>query len=140
MPCTYTSGTNTTSVVSVAAVIASATSPVPTAAAVRASAPSARSRKMFSTTTMALSTSIPAPSASPPSVIRLSERCWKYITAKVTRIESGIATATTSVAGRLRRKKTSTSTARPMPTSAVSLTSPMAAWISRERSTAIFRL
>ncbi len=59
-------------VVRVDAMIAIATSRVPSVALVTASAPSSRFRKMFSRTTIALSTSMPIPSASPPNVMMFS--------------------------------------------------------------------
>ena len=64
-------GMKIASVVSVLAMIAPATSSVPaTAEASRSSPNSLRRRWMFSSTTIAESTIMPTPSASPPRVIR----------------------------------------------------------------------
>jgi hypothetical protein len=72
MPVAKTIGRKTTIVVSVEAVMAIPTSLVPIRAASLALFPSWTWRNMFSMTTMALSTSIPIPSASPPRVRRFS--------------------------------------------------------------------
>jgi len=72
IPSMNRSGRNTASVVSVLAVMATATSEVPLTAASEAAMPWSRSRVMFSSTTIELSTSMPTPRASPPSVIKLS--------------------------------------------------------------------
>lgn len=66
------SGRNTASVVSVLAVIAIATSLVPLTAASSGGIPLSRSRVMFSSTTMELSTSMPTPRTRPPSVMIFS--------------------------------------------------------------------
>ncbi len=66
---------------------------------------------MFSSTTMALSTSMPMPSASPPRVIRFRVNPPKYISAKVATTEMGMAVAMMAVLRMLRRKKSSTTTA-----------------------------
>ncbi len=68
-----TTGRKITQVVSVEATMAPATSRVPTRAASAMGRPScSRCRTMFSSTTMALSTISPIPSASPPNVIWFS--------------------------------------------------------------------
>ena len=73
--CMNTSGRNTTQVVRVEATMAPPTSAAPTAAASSGAAPpSSRLRTMLSSTTMALSTIMPTPSASPPKVIWLRVR------------------------------------------------------------------
>ena len=115
-PRTKTSGTKMTRVVMVLATIAPATSPVPrTAASSGASPSSVRRRKTFSSTTTELSTIIPTPRASPPSVIRLRvSPCW-YISAKVATTETGMAAVITRVLRRLRRKSSSTSAAKAPP-------------------------
>ena len=69
IPSMKSSGRKTASVVSVLAVIAMATSLVPLIAASSGGMPLSRSRVMFSSTTIELSTSMPTPSASPPSVM-----------------------------------------------------------------------
>ena len=71
-PSMKTIGRKTAMVVSVEAVIAVATSWVPSTAEVSASSPSSRFLKMFSSTTTALSTSMPTPRARPPKVMMLS--------------------------------------------------------------------
>ena len=97
-PCRYTIGRNTTIVVNVEAVIAPATSEVPlTAASAGGRLFSSMFRKMFSITTMALSTSIPAPSASPPNVMMLMESPLKYIKLNVAMIEIGMERLTIKV-------------------------------------------
>ena len=65
MPGTKRIGTKTEIVVSVEAVTATDTVRAPSMDALHASMPSSRSRKMFSRTTMALSTSMPTASARP---------------------------------------------------------------------------
>lgn len=70
IPSMNSSGRNTASVVSVLAVIAIATSLVPFASS--GGIPLSRSRVMFSSTTMELSTSMPTPRARPPSVMIFS--------------------------------------------------------------------
>ena len=69
IPSMKSSGRKTASVVSVLAVIAMATSLAPLIAASSGGMPLSRSRVMFSSTTIELSTSMPTPSASPPSVM-----------------------------------------------------------------------
>jgi hypothetical protein len=65
-------GRKTTMVVRVVAISGAATSCVPSIAEAVASRPSSRLRKMFSSTTTALSSSMPTPSARPPKVMMLS--------------------------------------------------------------------
>jgi hypothetical protein len=72
-PSTNTIGRKTETVVRVEAVTAMATSREPLAAASKRSSPPSRCRKMFSRTTIELSTSSPTPSASPPRLIMLRE-------------------------------------------------------------------
>ena len=104
--CMNTSGMNTTQVVSVDASIAPATSDAPTAAASSGVQPvSSRLRTMFSSTTMALSTIIPTPSASPPKVIWFRVRPPKYSSAKQAMIEIGMDTPMMAVLVRLRRNR-----------------------------------
>ena len=75
---------------------------------------------------MALSTNIPAPSASPPSVMILRVSPAKYINTKVAMMETGIAKLTMKVGPILLRKRKRTNTASRMPKIRLSLTSPMA--------------
>jgi len=70
-PRTKMTGRKITSVVMVLAMMAGPTSRVPSTAADDGESPaSVRRRKMFSRTTMELSTIMPTPSARPPRVIR----------------------------------------------------------------------
>ena len=96
--------------------MALATSLAPSTEAVMASSPySLRLRKMFSRTTTELSTIIPTPRASPPRVMRLRVRPPSSRSAKVATMEIGIEAAMTSVLRKLRRKKSSTKIAKPLP-------------------------
>ena len=117
-PSTNSTGRKTTHVVRVLATIAPATWPVPVAAACRGESPAPRRRNMDSTTTMALSTSMPTPSASPPRVTTF--RLWsaKFMPNRVAKTETGTAAATISVAPGERRKSASISTASMMPAAA----------------------
>ena len=119
-------GRKTTTVVSVDEVIAPLTCEVPSMAASLTDIPVSRSLKMFSITTMALSTSIPAPSASPPKVMMFRLRLLKYIRLKVAIIEIGIEILTIMVVPMRRRKTKITIIASTMPIMAVSSTSLMA--------------
>ncbi len=74
IPCTNTMGKNTAMVVMVEAAMAPVTSLVPVLAASTIPIPSCRCRKMFSSTTMELSTIIPTPRAKPPRVMIFSVR------------------------------------------------------------------
>ena len=117
-PSTNSTGRKTTQVVSVLATIAPATWPVPLAAASSGESPAPRRRYMDSTTTMALSTSMPTPSASPPRVTTL--RLWsaKFMPNNVAKTETGTAAATIMVAPGERRNSASTKTASRMPAAA----------------------
>ncbi len=117
MLCIKTTGRNTAIVVSVEAVIARETSAVPSMAAVRGESPSSCLRKMFSNTTMELSTTIPTPRANPPRVSRFTVSLKAYIMTNANMIESGIETATKSVLPKWRknRKRTATASSAPMP-------------------------
>ena len=125
-PCRYTIGRKTTIVVMVEAVIAPLTWLVPVTVASFTPMPDSRLRKMFSITTIALSTSIPAPNAKPPSVMILIVNPLKYIRLNVATIEIGIAKLIIAVTPRRRKNTNSTRTARKMPRSAVCFTSSMA--------------
>ena len=104
-------GRKTASVVSVLATMAAATSLLPCFAASKGATPDSLRRCTFSMTTIALSTSIPTPSASPPSVMMFSVQPAKYIRAKVETMETGIAIPMMPVLLMSRRKKRSTSIA-----------------------------
>ena len=116
-------------VVTVDAVIAPPTWPVPLMTASLKGTPSSLIRVMFSSTTIASSTSLPAPSASPPSVIMLRVKWPKYIRLNVAIIEIGIATLITSVVPIRLRKTYRIKTARKIPINNVFFTSPIALWI-----------
>ncbi len=119
-------GRKTTIVVNVEAVIAPPTSAVPLIAESRTLIPLSLFLNIFSITTMALSTSIPAPSASPPRVIMFMVRSLKYIKLKVAITEIGIATLTINVEPILRRNTKRITTASKIPIKAVCCTSPTA--------------
>ena len=86
-------GTKTAIVVNVEAVIAMPTSFEPTTAASINGAPSSLCRKMFSSTTMPLSTNMPTPNARPPKLTVFNVKPLKYISANVEMTEIGIAGA-----------------------------------------------
>ncbi|MNX58654.1 hypothetical protein D3C86_895060 [compost metagenome] len=123
MPVRKMSGTKTASVVKVEAATASETCLVPSRAAWSGFLPISRWRKMFSMTTIESSNRRPMPSARPPSDMVLRVKFWKYKRAKVAMTETGMAVATIRVLRRLRRKKSSTSTA-----SAEPITRSLAMW------------
>ena len=79
------------------AIIAPDTSEVPLTAASDMLSPNCLCLKIFSTTIIELSISIPAPSAKPPKVIMFRVRLLKYIKLKVAIIDIGIATLTITV-------------------------------------------
>ena len=115
IPGTNTIGRKTDMVVKVDAVMAFATSAVPTLAAARRSFPLSRCRKTLSSTTMALSTSRPTPSANPPIDIMLRVMPAASIATKVATTDVGIATAMIRTLRMLWRKKKSTRTANTPP-------------------------
>ena len=115
IPPRNSTGTKTAIVVSVDAVMAVETSRLPTVAASRLLLPSSRWRYTFSSTTIALSTSMPTPSAKPPNEIVFSVNPLKNISANVEITEIGIAIAMISVLEKLRKKNSSTSTASTAP-------------------------
>ena len=82
---------------------------------------------MFSSTTIALSTSMPTPRASPPKETMLSVKPLKYIRAKVETTEIGIAAPMIKVLDTLRRNSSSTNTASTAPTPAAASTLRIAA-------------
>ena len=116
MPRTKINGKKMTEVVMVLAMMAGPTSRAPSTDACSGASPfSLRRRKIFSSTTMELSTIIPTPKASPPSVIRLIVNPPKNINANVVTIEMGIDSEITSVLRTLRRKNSNTTMASPPP-------------------------
>ena len=104
MPVVKTIGRKTQIVVSVDETIAPVTCFAPWTEACGAAIPRPRSRKMFSMTTIELSTSMPTPSARPDSVIMLSDSLQKYMSTIVTMTDSGMPSATRNV-GRISRRK-----------------------------------
>ena len=122
-PLTKTMGKNTAIVVKVEAATAERTSFVPLTAASRMLSPSSRQRKIDSSTTMELSTSIPTPRASPPSDMMLRETWNRCIGAKVAMMEIGMEIPTMAVETVFLRKKKRTIIARIPPKMAVFLTS-----------------
>ena len=77
---------------------------------------------MFSSTTIALSTSMPTPNANPPNETVFNVKPLKYIKEKVEITEIGIATPMIIVLEKLRRKNSRTTTANTAPTPAAALT------------------
>ena len=126
MPVMNTIGKNTATDVSVAAVIAVPTSLVPSVAASRRERPSSRWRTTFSSTTTALSTSMPTASAMPPSDMMFSDRSNMYIMTNVPITDTGIARPVMNVARASRRNRYRTRIASRPPMSAASRTSPIA--------------
>ena len=110
-------------VVKVDAIMAPPTSAVPLMAASFTETPCSICRKIFSTTTIALSTSIPAPNARPPKVIIFRVKPLKYIRLNVATMDIGIAKAIIAVTFMRRKKMKRTKTAISTPISAVSRTS-----------------
>ncbi len=127
MPVMNTIGKNTATEVSVEAVTAIATSPVPRRAASRRSTPCSCLRTMLSSTTTALSTSMPTASAMPPRDMMLSVTSNAYISTNVPSTDTGIAMPVMRVARASRRNAYSTRIASRPPISAADFTSPIAA-------------
>ncbi len=125
-PRTKIRGTNTHTVVKVDAVMACPTSIVPCNAARHRSMPAARWRSILSSTTMALSTSIPMPRAKPPSDKMLSEISKKYMSRKLPTTDTGMVLPMMSVLRTSWRNKYSTSMASKPPSQAVLSTCRMA--------------
>ena len=88
----------------VAATIGLVTSAAAFSAACTLASPSRWCRSMFSSITMVLSTSMPIPSARPPSVMRLSDSPPSAMITNATMIEIGIAVPMMSVPRTLPRK------------------------------------
>ena len=104
-------GTNTQTVVSVEANSEPATSSVPRHALSNASSPLSRRLVMLSMTTMLLSTSIPMPTASPPSDTILKVTPSRYSAAMAASTDSGIVTEMISDSEKRRRNTKITATA-----------------------------
>ncbi len=122
-PSTKTIGKKTAIVVSVEAITAPPTSPVPRTTASTRESPSSRQRKIDSRTTIELSTSIPIPSAKPPRDMMLSETPNNIIGAKVATTDTGIVRPIRIVDFRLLRNKKRMIMARIPPTTALLRTS-----------------
>ena len=110
-------GTNTQTVVSVEANSEPATSSVPRHALSNASSPLSRRLVMLSMTTMLLSTSIPMPTASPPSDTILKVTPSRYSAAMAASTDSGIVTEMISDSEKRRRNTKITATASTPPMS-----------------------
>ena len=108
---------------------AAPTSEVPSTAERNSEAPAWRRRKIDSSTTMELSTSMPMPRVSPPSDMMLSEMSILYMAMNVAMTEIGIDVAMISVLRRSRRKNSSTMMASTPPISAALRTSSTACWM-----------
>ena len=106
MPCTNTIGANTHTVVSVEDVIAAPTSLAPATAAFFGGTPARRRRKIFSMTTIELSTSMPTATASPERDIMLIVIPEKYISTIANVILIGMLKSVMNV-GLISRRKSS---------------------------------
>ena len=104
-PVANASGANTDASVSVIATIANPISRAPTIAACLRGRPSSTWRWMFSSMTMASSTTRPIASTIASSVSVLIVKPNRYISPNAPTSETGIVTSGMSVARRLRRKK-----------------------------------
>ena len=113
-PVSSTTGKNTTQMVRVAASAGTATCLAPSRMAwVRFFPPSARLRWMFSTSTVASSTSMPMASARPPSVMRFNVCPQRKSATMLVRMAMGIELQTIKVERQLPRKKRIISATRP---------------------------
>ena len=130
MPTTNTIGKNTTTVVSVDAIMAFATSLAPVIDASFSSFPSSLCLDMFSSTTIALSTSMPTPSASPPRLIIFIESLPIYIKVNTAIIDIGILTVTMIELLTFLKKSNSTKNASTPPCIAASRTPLMESFIN----------
>jgi hypothetical protein len=134
-PSTNTTGRNTATVVKVTPTSALPTSAAPRPAAVKASSPSSLRRWIASSTTTALSTSMPTPRARPPRDITLRltpKRCMKK---NVAMMETGMVMPMIRVLKASFRKKNRITMARRPPSTAFSSTSSMALSMKRDWST-----
>ena len=125
-PSTKSTGRNTATLVSVLARIAPQTSVVPRTAAVRGSSPRLQWTKMFSSTTTALSISMPTAKAMPARLITLSVRLKAASARNVPITLTGIDIATISVERMFRRNNRSVPSVSSPPTKMLSLTRPIA--------------
>ena len=125
-PSMKSTGRNTATFVSVLARIAPQTSVVPRTAAAAGSSPLLQWTKMFSSTTTALSISIPTAKAMPARLITLSVRSKAASARNVPITLTGIESATMSVERMLRRNTRSVPSVSRPPTRMLSFTRPMA--------------
>ena len=132
-------GTNTATTERVTASTASAISEVPFRAASQGVSPCSRCRTMFSITTMASSIRRPIDRVSASIVITLKVNPSALMTAKVPTMAVGSAAAETSVERQLRRKRSTTSTARTPPTIMSSCTEEIDARMNCAPSTTVAR-
>ena len=105
--------------------------PVPCVTAFLVSTPSSFRRWIDSSTTTLLSTSIPIPSARPPSESTLMLTSVNSIIRNVTATEMGMESAMVRVLRRFRRNRNNTSAASIAPTMAVDLTLAMESSMNR---------
>jgi hypothetical protein len=108
-------GRNTTTVVSVAARTAPNTSRAPSSAACSGDLPSSRCRNTFSSTTIALSTTIPTAKAMPARLMTFTLRPMATMNTTAPITEIGIDSAMIPALRNDRRKRSNTSTAREPP-------------------------
>ena len=105
LPCKNTSGTNTAINTKVVAITAKPTSRAPRYAASKGGSPSSMRREMFSSTTMASSTTKPIARTSANKVSRLIEKPSAYITVNAATKDTGTVTAGMIVARTLPKKR-----------------------------------
>ena len=117
------SGINTATSDKLIATTVKPTSRAPSSAAVKRSMPASRWRLVFSSTTMASSTTKPVATVSAIRLRLFSEKPSKYITAKVPSSDTTVATAGMTVARALRKNALTTSTTSTMEMISVSSTS-----------------
>ena len=104
-PSSSTTGKNTTQMVSVAAKAGTAICRAPSRIATVSGFPMCRLRWMFSTSTVASSTSMPIASASPPSVMRFKVWPLRNSPTRPTRMARGMLVPTSTAPRQLPRKK-----------------------------------
>ena len=108
-------GINTMTVVNAETRTAGHTCIAPSNAASRLVAPSWRSRKIFSRTTIAASTTMPTANAMPARLMTLSERPSAAMATNEPITETGIESATTNIGRQVRRNSNKITTARTPP-------------------------
>ncbi len=140
MPSTKTMGRNTATVVRVEATTAPPTSAVPLMAAAYRDCPICFLRKIDSSTTIELSTSMPMPRVNPPSDMMFSEMSSLYMATKVATTEMGMLVAMIRVLRRSRRNSSSTTMASSPPISAALRTSLTACSMKWDWSNSTVRL